>query len=166
MVGRESLPYLQPVDDRQPPANAGPCDERRAKDGLVACEAGDTGFWTCERDLMAARFGTPEGTGGMTARERRIAELAAQDLESWARELPLGSETRRDLQQTARVYRFAARAGAGAVALRAVPDPGAEEEAPAIARPAAPRLGADQAPDRAAPAEAARALDLPLGRGT
>ena len=55
------------------------------------------------------------------------AELAAQDLESWARQLPLGSETRRDLQQTARAYRFAARAGASAVALRAVRDAGAEE---------------------------------------
>ena len=56
----------------------------------------------------------------MTARERRIAELAAQDLDSWARELPLGSETRRDLQQTARAYRFAARAGGNPVELRAV----------------------------------------------
>ena len=114
---------------------------------------------------MAARFGRPEGTGGMTARERRIAELAAQDLESWARELPVGSETRRDLQQTARVYRFAARAGAGAVALRAVPDPGDEEGAATIKRPDALDLAADQAPDRAASAEAARALDLPPDRG-
>ena len=64
----------------------------------------------------------------MTARERRIAELAAQDLESWARQLPLGSETRRDLQQTARAYRFAARAGANAVPLRAVPDARTEDE--------------------------------------
>ena len=64
----------------------------------------------------------------MTARERRVAELAAQDLESWARELPLGSETRRDLQQTARAYRFAARVGPNAVALRVVPDTGTHEE--------------------------------------
>ena len=64
----------------------------------------------------------------MTARERRVAELAAKDLENWARELPLGSETRRDLQQTARAYRFAARAGANAVALRVVPDSGTPEE--------------------------------------
>ena len=60
----------------------------------------------------------------MTARERRIAELAAKDLDSWARELPIGSETRRDLQQTARAYRFAARAGAGVPTLRAVPAAG------------------------------------------
>ena len=75
----------------------------------------------------------------MTGRERRVAELAAQDLESWARQLPLGSETRRDLQQTARAYRFAARVGASAVALRAVPDAGAGEGAAAgvahVARP-------------------------------
>ena len=62
----------------------------------------------------------------MTRRERRIAELAAQDLESWARELPLGSEIRRDLQQTARAYRFAARAGA--VPLEAVPESGVQED--------------------------------------
>lgn len=68
----------------------------------------------------------PEGTGEMTRQERRIAELAAQDLESWALELPLGSETRQDLQQTARVYRFAARAGP--VALRAVPERRAGED--------------------------------------
>lgn len=114
---------------------------------------------------MAARFGRPEGTGEMTGRERRIAELAAQDLDGWARELPVGSETRRDLEQTARVYRFAARAGAGAVALRAVPDPGAEEGAATTKRQDASHLGADQGPDRAASAEAARALDLPLDRG-
>ena len=64
----------------------------------------------------------PEGTGKMTRRERRIAQLAAMDLDSWARELPLGSEIRRDLQQTARAYRFAASVGAGAARLRAVPE--------------------------------------------
>ena len=100
----------------------------------------------------------------MTARERRIAELAAQDLESWARELPLGSETRRDLQQTARAYRFAARVGANTAALRAVPDNGQEEEAAA---------GADHAPSRAviraadatASADASRTLHHPPDRG-
>ena len=65
----------------------------------------------------------PEGTGEMTGRERRIAELAARDLDGWARELPLGSETRLDLQRTAGAYRFIARAGAdaGKPRLRAVP---------------------------------------------
>lgn len=100
----------------------------------------------------------------MTGRERRIAELAAQDLESWARELPLGSETRRDLQQTARVYRFAARASASAVGLRAVPDPGAEEETPASADRVRSPSGGDDALDRPALAEAPRVLDPPLGR--
>ena len=53
----------------------------------------------------------------MTRQERRIAELAAQDMESWALELPMGSETRRDLMNTARVYRFTARAGPPALRL-------------------------------------------------
>ena len=81
---------------------------------------------------MAARLGMPEGTG-MTARERRIAELAAKDLEGWARELPIGSETRRDLQQTARAYRFAARVGDGPAQLRVVPE--TEPHAGAIEAP-------------------------------
>jgi hypothetical protein len=115
---------------------------------------------------MAARFGRPEGTGGMTGRERRIAELAAQDLESWARELPLGSETRRDLQQTARVYRFAARAGAGGVPLRAVPDAAADKQ-PAAASPrdAASRPKGDRAPAGSPLVEVPRALDRPLDCG-
>ena len=101
----------------------------------------------------------------MTGRERRIAELAAQDLESWARELPLGSETRRDLQQTARVYRFAARAGTGARALRAVPGPVAEEERLAPAPRSASLPGSDRAPAGPPLAEAPQGLDRPLGRG-
>ena len=75
----------------------------------------------------------------MTGQERRIAELAANDLESWAVELPLGSEVRRDLQQTARAYRFSARAGA--VALQAVPE-AQEDRAPrtlhAVSNPGEP----------------------------
>lgn len=60
----------------------------------------------------------------MTGRERRIAELAARDLDGWARELPLGSPTRRDLHRTADAYRLVARAGASAdpPRLHAVPD--------------------------------------------
>lgn len=101
----------------------------------------------------------------MTARERRIAELAAQDLESWARQLPLGSETRRDLQQTARAYRFAARAGTSAVTLRAVPDAQAREEpAGGDRQSAAPPSG-----DRAAAAsrldDASQSVDSPLDCG-
>lgn len=57
----------------------------------------------------------------MTEQERRAARLAAQDLEDRALTLPLGSETRQDLQQTARAYRFVARAPASR--LRAVPEP-------------------------------------------
>ena len=101
----------------------------------------------------------------MTGRERRIAELAAQDLESWARELPLGSETRRDLQQTARVYRFAARAGASAVALRAVPNPAGDEGTPASARRGPSLPGVDRPPAGSPLAEAPQALDRPLDRG-
>lgn len=82
----------------------------------------------------------------MTGRERRIAELAAQDLESWARELPICSETRRDLQHTARAYRFAARAGTVGGALRAVPD----AEPTGLAGEATSLPGGDRAPDRAA----------------
>lgn len=100
----------------------------------------------------------------MTGRERRIAELAAQDLENWARQLPLGSQTRRDLQQTARVYRFGARAGAKTVALRAVPDPGAKTERSADTRQALP-LVTDHGLDGMALGEAARPLNPPLGRG-
>ena len=102
----------------------------------------------------------------MTERERRVAQLAAQDLESWARELPLGSETRRDLQQTARAYRFAARAGAGAgvAALQAVPDADAAEAAAAAGGQVAARLG-DRAADGPAFAEAPRALRPPPDRG-
>ncbi len=101
----------------------------------------------------------------MTGRERRIAELAAQDLESWARELPLGSETRRDLQQTARAYRFAARAGAGAVTLRALPGPSVKEEPSASPRHASSRPGGERAPAGSTVAEAAPTLDRPLELG-
>lgn len=67
----------------------------------------------------------------MTRQERRVAELAAQDLESWALELPVGSETRRDLQHTARVYRFTARSGPPG--LRLVSDsPVGKEEIPSV----------------------------------
>ena len=92
----------------------------------------------------------------MTARERRVAEFAAQDLEGWARELPLGSQTRRDLQETARAYRFIARAGARPVPLRAVPDTGLEEEAAAGLRGTWTR--GDRPPETPVPAEAPRAL--------
>ena len=76
----------------------------------------------------------------MTGQERRIAELAAQDLESWALHLPLGSETRRDLLQTARAYRFVASPGAASVALHAVPEAvpevqATEDEPPRELRP-------------------------------
>lgn len=100
----------------------------------------------------------------MTERERRVAELAAQDLESWARELPLGSETRRDLQQTARAYRFAARVGAGGAALQAVPDTRAAEDATAGAGQVRSRLSG-QAADGPTLTEAPRALRPPLDRG-
>ena len=99
----------------------------------------------------------------MTDRERRVAELAAKDLESWARELPFGSETRRDLQQTARAYRFAARVGESGVALRAVPDAGAARDAAAGVDRVA-RLG-DRAAEAPAPTETPRALGQPLDRG-
>ena len=82
----------------------------------------------------------------MTARERRIAGLAAQDVDSWARELPLGSETRRNLRQTARGYRLAARDGASAVALRAVPDTRMKDEAAAGARQPGPVRGGLRTP--------------------
>ena len=98
----------------------------------------------------------------MTARERRIAELAAQDLESWARQLPLGSETRRDLQQTARAYRFAARAGASAVALRAVPEARATEEPAAGKRHSASPPSGGKAADASPLDDASQALDPPL----
>jgi hypothetical protein len=97
----------------------------------------------------------------MTGRERRIAELAAQDLEAWARELPLGSETRRDLQQTARAYRLAARAGVRGIALRVVPDAGAQGEVTGTAGEAVPRTGRD----RAALTEVSRGVDRPLDHG-
>ena len=80
----------------------------------------------------------------MTGRERLIAELAAQDLESWARQLPLGSGIRRELQQTARAYRFAARAGGRAGALRAVPDTGAEQASASVRHASRP---GERAPD-------------------
>lgn len=106
----------------------------------------------------------PEGNEEMTARERRIAELAAQDLDSWARELPLGSETRRDLQQTARVYRFAARAGASSAALQPVPDAG-REEAPAGDGQSEPQSEGGRATHRLRLAEVPRALQPPLESG-
>ncbi len=99
----------------------------------------------------------------MTGQERRIAELAAQDLESWALELPLGSEIRRDLQQTARAYRFAARAGA--VALRAVPGTRVQEDEAPRALHAVSGPGVERAPDGAGSAEAPREVHPPLDRG-
>lgn len=100
----------------------------------------------------------------MTARERRIAELPAKDLESWARELPIGSETRRDRQQTARAYRFAARVGTRAVDLRVVPeaDP---READGSYTAVASNPSAEQKSGEAYPPEAPRELHPPLGRG-
>ena len=101
----------------------------------------------------------------MTARERRIAELAAQDLDSWARELPLGSETRRDLQQTARAYRFVARAGGPAGTLRAVPDAEVEKELPPAVSEVTSWAGDARAPGEPALLEVPRPLDPPLDRG-
>ena len=100
----------------------------------------------------------------MTARERRIAELAAKDLDGWARELPIGSETRRDLQETARAYRFAARAGAGAVGLRVVPeaDP---READGSCAAGGSHLSAERRSEEPGLTEAPRELHPPLGRG-
>ena len=95
----------------------------------------------------------------MTDRERRIAELAAEDLEGWARELPLGSETRRDLQQTARAYRLAARGGAR---LRAVPDAAIDERVAGPRRAPTPSAGA---PERSPLTEAAESLDSPPDSG-
>ena len=98
----------------------------------------------------------------MTGQERRIAELAAQDMESWALELPHGSETRQDLQQTARAYRFVARAGA--VALRAVPGGRPQENEATRRSGAGSRPGVDRS-SRPALAEAPRELHPRLGRG-
>ncbi len=99
---------------------------------------------------MAAHVWDARRDREMTGQERRIAELAASDLESWALELPLGSEVRRDLQQTARAYRFSARAGA--VALQAVPET-QEDRAPRVLH-AVSNPGVEPAPGRAGLAEA------------
>lgn len=96
----------------------------------------------------------------MTRQERRIAELAAQNLVDWSRELALGSETRRDLQQTARAYRFAARAGP--VALRALPGSRAQQDEAPNVRPDASRPGLERAVGRPALAEAPRGARRPL----
>lgn len=96
----------------------------------------------------------------MTGLERRIAELAASDLESWALELPLGSETRRDLQQSARAYRFSARVGVAA--LRAVPETGAREDG--ATDTGAAWAGGDRALDGPRLAEVPREISPPLER--
>lgn len=99
----------------------------------------------------------------MTRHERRIAELAAQDLEGWALELPLGSETRRDLQQTAQAYRFAGRAGAGD--LRAVPEARGPEDQTTHAHRAMSGPGADRALDGPGLADVPREIHSRMDRG-
>lgn len=99
----------------------------------------------------------------MTGDERRIAALAAQDLEGWALELPLGSETRRDLLQTARTYRLAA--AADSVALRAVSETRPREEQASAARQAAWRPSVARASQRPDLAEASPKLHPPQEPG-
>ena len=98
----------------------------------------------------------------MTRQERRIAELAAQDLEDWARELPVGSETRQDLQQYARAYRFAVRTAPPE--LRALPGGRAQQTEAPNARPVAfeERVELTTAPRPAAPEHVAAARRRPV----